>query len=52
VTAINGDSVINANQFQAVIEKTVVGQVLDLTVKRGNRTQTVTVKTGELKSAA
>jgi S1-C subfamily serine protease len=52
VTAINGDSVINANQFQAVIEKTEVGQVLDLTVKRGNRTQTITVKTGELKSAA
>jgi S1-C subfamily serine protease len=52
VTAINGDSVINANQFQAVIEKTVVGQVLDLTVKRGNRTQTIAVKTGELKSAA
>ncbi len=51
VTAINGDSVINANQFQSVIEKTVVGQALDLTVKRGNRTQTVTVKTGELKSA-
>lgn len=52
VTAINGDPVINANQFQAVVEKTEVGQVLDLTVKRGNRTQTIAVKTGELKSAA
>jgi S1-C subfamily serine protease len=52
VTAINGDPVINANQFQAVVEKTGVGQVLDLTVKRGNRTQTIAVKTGELKSAA
>lgn len=52
VTAINGDPVINANQFQAVVEKTEVGQVLDLTVKRGTRTQTIAVKTGELKSAA
>lgn len=52
VTAINGDPVINANQFQAVVEKTAVGQVLDLTVKRGTRTQTIAVKTGELKSAA
>ncbi len=52
VTAINGDPVINANQFQSVVEKTGVGQVLDLTVKRGSRTQTIVVKTGELKSAA
>jgi S1-C subfamily serine protease len=52
VTAINGDPVINANQFQSVVEKTGVGQALDLTVKRGSRTQTIVVKTGELKSAA
>jgi S1-C subfamily serine protease len=52
VVAINGDPVINANQFQTVVEMTEVGQVLDLTVKRGNRTQTIAVKTGELKSAA
>ncbi len=52
VTAINGDSIINANQFQTVVEGTPVGQVLDLTIKRGTRTQIVSVKTGELKSAA
>jgi S1-C subfamily serine protease len=52
VTAINGNPVINANQFQSVVEKTEVGQVLDLTVKRGSRTQTIVVKTAELKSAA
>jgi S1-C subfamily serine protease len=52
VTAINGDSIINANQFQTLVENTPVGQVLDLTIKRGNRTQIVSVKTGELKSAA
>jgi S1-C subfamily serine protease len=52
VTAINGDPISNANQFQVVVENTEVGQVLDLTVKRGNRTQTIAVKTGELKPAA
>jgi S1-C subfamily serine protease len=52
ITAVDGRVVSNANQFQSVVENTAVGDVLSLTVKRGKNTQTVTVKTGELKAAA
>ncbi|HEY9824568.1 MAG TPA: HhoA/HhoB/HtrA family serine endopeptidase [Stenomitos sp.] len=52
IVAVNGTPISTANQFQAVVESTQVGQMLDLTVRRGSRTQSVAVKAGELKSAA
>ncbi|MGB8700264.1 MAG: HhoA/HhoB/HtrA family serine endopeptidase [Thermosynechococcaceae cyanobacterium] len=52
IMSIDSQPVSNASQFQAAVENTQVGQGLDLTIRRGSRTQTVTVKTAELKSAA
>jgi S1-C subfamily serine protease len=52
VTAVDGKSITNASQFQAMVENTPVGQALELTVQRGKNTQTVAVKTGELKAGA
>jgi S1-C subfamily serine protease len=52
VTAVDGKSITNASQFQAVVDNTPVGQALELTVQRGKNTQAVAVKTGELKAGA
>jgi S1-C subfamily serine protease len=52
ITAVDGKSITTANELQALVEETQVGQTLQLTVKRGDRTQTVALKTAELKSAA
>lgn len=52
VTAVDGKSITNASQFQAMVENTPVGQALELTIQRGKNTQTVAVKTGELKAGA
>jgi S1-C subfamily serine protease len=52
ITAVDGRSIATANELQALVENAQVGQTLQLTVKRGDRTQTVAVKTAELKSAA
>lgn len=52
VIAINGQSVTSADQLQRIVENSDVGQVLQLKVRRGNQTDTLSVRTGELPTAA
>ena len=51
VVSVDGKPVSTASQFQALVEQTQVGQTLEMTVRRGTRTQTVAVRTGELGAA-
>ncbi|HEY9607822.1 HhoA/HhoB/HtrA family serine endopeptidase [Allocoleopsis sp.] len=52
VTAINGQSVTTADQLQRIVENSNVGQTLQLKLRRGNQTDTIAVRTGELPTAA
>jgi S1-C subfamily serine protease len=52
ITAVDDKPILTASELQALVEDTQVGQTLQLTVKRGDRTQTIAIKTAELKSAA
>lgn len=52
VVAIDGQSVTSADQLQRMVERSNVGQVLQLRVQRGSQTNTLSVRTGELPSVA
>jgi S1-C subfamily serine protease len=52
VIAINGQSVTTADQLQRIVENTKVGQTLQMKVRRGNQTDTLSVRTGEMPTAA
>jgi S1-C subfamily serine protease len=52
VLSVDGQSIENASQFQTIVENSKVGQMLNLSVKRGDRSQTVAIRTAELKPAA
>jgi S1-C subfamily serine protease len=52
ITEVNNQPVSNASQFQAIVENSRVGQILQLKVQRGSRMQTMALRTAELKSAA
>ncbi len=52
VLSVDGQSIENASQFQTIVENSKVGQMLSLSVKRGDRSQSVAVRTAELKPAA
>ncbi|MCG9891694.1 MAG: trypsin-like peptidase domain-containing protein [Thermosynechococcaceae cyanobacterium MS004] len=52
VTAVDGQTVENASQFQTIVENSAVGQTLNLSVNRGDRLQKIAIRTAELKSAA
>ena len=52
VLSVDGQTIENAGDFQAIVENSKVGQQLSLNVKRGERTQTIAIRTAELKSAA
>lgn len=47
IVAINGDSVLTANDLQQYVEQVDVGAALRITVERGGRRRSVTVTTGE-----
>ena len=51
VLSVDGQTIENASDFQAIVENSKVGQQLSLNVKRGERTQTFAIQTAELKSA-
>lgn len=51
VTAIDGQSVTSADQLQRIVENSNVGQVLQMKVRRGNQTNTISVRTGEMPSS-
>jgi S1-C subfamily serine protease len=48
VTAIDGQSVTTADQLQSRVDNAGVGRSLRLTVRRGDRTQQISVSTAEL----
>ncbi len=52
ITAIDNQPVTNAGQMQTIVENSGLGQSLQLSVRRSNRTQQITVRTAELNAAA
>ena len=51
VTEINGQPITSADQLQRIVERSGVNQLLKVKVQRGNQTNTLAVRTGELPSA-
>lgn len=51
VTAINGQAIMTADQLQRMVESSGVNQALQIKVRRGNQTSTLSVRTGELPGA-
>ncbi len=51
ITQIDGQAVTKAEQLQAVVESSHLGQTLKLQLRRGEQTQQLAVKTAELKNA-
>ena len=52
VTQIEGQPVTTADQLQSMVDRSRTGQSLRLTVKRGNQTQQLSVRTAELQPSA
>jgi S1-C subfamily serine protease len=52
ITEIDGQAVTSAEQLQRVVENSGVNQLLQIRVRRGNQTKTISVRTGELQDAA
>ncbi len=52
ITAIDGAAITAAEELQRVVENSRLGQGLKVAIMRGEKTQTLTVKTGELQDAA
>ncbi len=51
ITQIDGQAVTKAEQLQAVVENSHLGQTLKIQLRRGDQTQQLAVKTAELKNA-
>jgi S1-C subfamily serine protease len=51
IVQIDGQNVTKAEQLQSMVEDTQVGDLLQVKVRRGNQTQQLSVRTGELESA-
>ncbi|MGL5081111.1 MAG: HhoA/HhoB/HtrA family serine endopeptidase [Microcoleaceae cyanobacterium] len=52
ITQIDGAAVKSAEQLQALVEKSRIGQPLKVTVRRGSETQQISVRPGELQDSA
>lgn len=52
ILQIDGQPVTKAEQLQRIVDSTRVGQVLQMKVQRGNQTQQLAVRTGELESSS
>lgn len=52
IVSVDGQSIKSANDMQAFVENTKVGQNLQLILKRGERTQQIAVRTAALENAA
>lgn len=50
VTQIDGQTLTTADQLQSLVDKSKLGQPLRVTVKRGNNTQQISVRTAELQA--
>ncbi len=51
IVQVDGQAVTRADQLQRLVENSRVGTTLQMKVYRGNQTQTITIRTGELKRA-
>jgi S1-C subfamily serine protease len=51
IVEIEGKPITTADQLQRTVENSGVNQVLQIKVRRGNQTNTLSVRTGELPSA-
>lgn len=51
VTKIDGKSITQADQLQKIVEKAQIGKPLRLEVRRGNATEQISVRPGELQDA-
>jgi S1-C subfamily serine protease len=51
ITQIDGQTVTTADQLQSLVDKSKLGQPLRVTVRRGNGTQQISVRTAELQKA-
>lgn len=52
ITQVDGQAVTTAEQLQDLVEQSGINQPLQITVQRGDQTQQVTVRPGELRDAA
>jgi S1-C subfamily serine protease len=52
ITQVNGQAVTAADRLQNLVDQTQVGQSLQVTLRRGDRTQQVSVRTADLRNAA
>lgn len=52
ITEIDGQSVTSAEKLQSLVESSRIGQALRFNVQRGQQTQQLTVRPGELRDAA
>ncbi|NER00531.1 MAG: PDZ domain-containing protein, partial [Cyanothece sp. SIO2G6] len=50
IIQVDGAGISEAKELQELVDQTRVGQVLQLTVRRGDRTLTINVSTAELQS--
>jgi Do/DeqQ family serine protease len=50
VTALDGDPVRTAGQLQHLVEQSQVGQNVELTIRRGDRTRAISVRTAQLQA--
>lgn len=48
ITHIDNQPVTSANQLQSIVERTQIGQTLQLKLRRGNQTQSISIRTAEL----
>lgn len=52
ITQIDGQSIASAEQLQNLVDRSGIGKTLRLTLRRGNGTQQVSVRTAELQPAS
>ncbi|MEB3355915.1 MAG: HhoA/HhoB/HtrA family serine endopeptidase [Synechococcales bacterium] len=51
VTAIEGETITRADELQRRVERSQIGEPLRFTIRRGDRTQQLTIRPGELQDA-
>ncbi|BAY75145.1 peptidase S1 and S6 chymotrypsin/Hap [Nostoc linckia NIES-25] len=52
IVQVDGKPITSAEQLQNLVEESRLGQVLQVKVQRGDRTQQISVRTGELQNAS
>ncbi|XPM59865.1 MAG: hypothetical protein EDM05_021855 [Leptolyngbya sp. IPPAS B-1204] len=52
ITQIDGQTITDAEQLQNLVDRSGVGKSLRVTIRRGNGTQQISVRTAELQAQA